>query len=475
MTTLIASTNPSDNYALLWTVESSSPEEIHVKLAIARDAQKSWKILSVEDRVHTLRALYHHFVHEKENIAESIAAEMGMPIRLAREEVLTGLAYFLWYLDNAEKYLSPEITFEDKDQLHMVHYEAKWIVAAITPWNYPFMLFIWACIQPLLSGNSVVWKISKEVILTGKLIAAVIANSSLPLWVWTEVYGDGSVGDILTDGDIDMITFTGSTAVGEKLADKAHARGISVVMELGGSAPGIILPDADIDSILETIYFMRYSNSWQMCDGLKRLIVHSSRYDEVVEKLSAKVLSKKIGNASDESVDIWPLVSEKQKEIAEKQLTDALGWGAIILAENMAVKSLKWAYFPLLLLGGVTREMQVWNEEVFAPILPIVTYETLEEAIALANDTPYGLGAYVFTENRELFLMIAARIESGMVQMNHVNYCIPADPFGGYKASGIGREHGRWGFHEFVNVKVLSMPKIWDNKQDEGIVKSMHG
>ena len=104
--------------------------------------------------------------------------------------------------------------------------------------------------------------------------------------------------------------------------------------------------------------------------------------------------------------------------------------------------------------------MQVWNEEVFAPILPIVTYETLEEAIALANDTPYGLGAYVFTENRELFLMIAARIESGMIQMNHVNYCIPADPFGGYKASGIGREHGRWGFHEFVNVKVLSMPKI---------------
>lgn len=463
MPTLIASTNPSDSYSLLWTIEASSIEEITVKLAIARDAFKSWKTISVEDRVQTLRALYHRFVQEKENLAESISSEMGMPIRLAREEVLMGLTYFLWYLDNAEKYLMPEVTFEDKNQLHMIEYEAKWIVAAITPWNYPFSLFVWACIQPLLAGNCVIWKISKEVILTGKRIGNIISSSSLPLWVWTEVYGDGTVGDLLTDGDIDMITFTGSTAVGKRLWDKAHARWISVVMELGGSAPGIIAPDADIDAVLETISFMRFSNSGQMCDGLKRLIVHTSRYDEIVEKLSAKILSKKIGNASDDTVDIWPLVSEKQKEIAEKQLNDALGWGATILAENTPEKSLEWAYFPLILLGGITRDMLVWTEEVFAPILPITSYKTMEEAIALANDTPYGLGAYVFTENHDLFHAIAREIKSGMVQMNNVNYCIPSNPFGGYKASGIGREHGRWGFHEFVNVKVMSMSKIVDS------------
>ncbi len=457
--TLIPSTDPSDNYALIWEVESSSPEEVHVKMVLAHEAFRTWSHTALEDRIHVLRALYHRFGQEKENLSQSIAREMGMPIKLAREEVLAGLNYYLWYLDHAEQYLSPEVTFEDQNQMHTLYYEPRWVIAAITPWNYPFMLFVWACIQPLLAGNTVVWKISKEVILTGKMIARIIEESSLPLGVWNEVYGDGSVGDLLTDADIDGITFIGSTGVGRTLADKAHVKNIPALMELGGSAPGIIAVDANIDSVLDTIMFMRYSNSGQMCDGLKRLIVHASRYDELVEKLSAKVLAEKIGTALDESVTIGPLVSEKQKDHAEGQLTDALGSGATILAENIPDASLNWAYFPLVLLGNISREMSVWKEEVFAPILPVITYETVEEAIELANDTPYGLGAYVFTEDHDLFHQIAREIQSGMVQMNTVNYCIPADPFWGYKASGTGREHGRVGFHEFTQIKVTSMPK----------------
>lgn len=457
--TLIPSTDPSDNYALIWEVESSSPEEVHVKMVLAHEAFRTWSHTALEDRIHVLRALYHRFGQEKENLSQSIAREMGMPIKLAREEVLAGLNYYLWYLDHAEQYLSPEVTFEDQNQMHTLYYEPRGVIAAITPWNYPFMLFVWACIQPLLAGNTVVWKISKEVILTGKMIARIVEESSLPLGVWNEVYGDGSVGDLLTDADIDGITFTGSTSVGRALADKAHVKNIPALMELGGSAPGIIAVDANIDSVLDTIMFMRYSNSGQMCDGLKRLIVHASRYDELVEKLSAKVLAEKIGTALDESVTIGPLVSEKQKDHAEGQLTDALGSGATILAENIPDASLNWAYFPLVLLGNISREMSVWKEEVFAPILPVITYETVEEAIELANDTPYGLGAYVFTEDHDLFHQIAREIQSGMVQMNTVNYCIPADPFWGYKASGTGREHGKWWFYEFSNVKVISISK----------------
>ena len=186
------------------------------------------------------------------------------------------------------------------------------------------MLCIWACVQPLLAGNTVIWKISKEVILTGRLIGSMIENSSLPPGVWTEIYGDGNTGDTLTNQDIDGITFTGSTQVGNMLSKKALEKGITALMELGGSAPGVVCADADIDSVLETIYFMRYSNSGQMCDGLKRLIVHSSRYDELVSKLSEKLLSKKLGNPLDDATDIGPLVSSSQLTNITEQYADAI-------------------------------------------------------------------------------------------------------------------------------------------------------
>jgi acyl-CoA reductase-like NAD-dependent aldehyde dehydrogenase len=395
----------------------------------------------------------------KEAIAQSISTEMGMPIRLARDEVQYWLNYFLWYLDTAEKYLSPEVTFENETEIHTVFYEPKWVIAAITPWNYPFMLCIWACIQPLLAGNTVIWKISKEVILTGKIIADIWAESDLPKWVWIEIYWDGKTGDFLTDQDIDGITFTGSTLVWERLAKKAFDKWIPALMELGGSAPGIVCADADIDSIIDTIYFMRYSNSGQMCDGLKRLMVHESRYDELVKKLSEKLLSKKIGNPLDENVDIWPLVSESQQQALSSQLQDALDLWATILTENTPDSIHMWAYFPAYILWNIDKNMRIWKEEVFGPILPIVSFKTVEEAIGIANDTSYGLGAYVFTEDYDIFSHIACEIQSGMVQMNSVNFCIPQDPFGGYKKSWTWREHGKWGFHEFCNIKITSIPK----------------
>lgn len=243
---------------------------------------------------------------------------------------------------------------------------------------------------------------------------------------------------------IDGITFTGSTRVGNMLRTKALEKNITAVMELGGSAPGIVCQDADIDSVIETIYFMRFSNSGQMCDGLKRLIVHESRYDELVTKLRDTLMSKKIGNALDEDTDIGPIVSEAQLRHVAEQYDDALAHDANILAQLSVPEELSGSYFPATILGHITRDMKVWNEEVFGPILPVVTYATDEEAITLANDTEYGLGAYVFTEDTELFEKMARDIQSGMVQMNNVNYCIPADPFGGYKASGVGREHGKW-------------------------------
>lgn len=456
---VIISTNPSAWYARIGSLESSSESEIKHLVQRAKDAQKNWAALPLCKRVSLLRSVYDACLSQKEALAKSVAREMGMPIKLARDEVQYGLNYFLWYLDNAEKYLSPETTFENETEIHTVFYEPKWVIAAITPWNYPFMLFVWACIQPLLSGNAVVWKISKEVILTGKLIADIFEASPLPKWVWSETYGDGSVGDCLTDGDIDGITFTGSTHVGQWLAKKAFEKNIPALMELGWSAPGIVCEDADIDSIVETIYFMRFSNSGQMCDWLKRLIVHASRYDELLEKLSERLLSKQLGNALDESVDIGPVVSEHQLHALEVQYADAIEKWAIVQAELSIPTGIDGAYYAPKILTHITTDMKVWKEEVFGPILPIVYFHTIDEAIEMANDTVYWLGAYVFTEDRDTFSCIARQIQSGMVQMNNVNYCIPSDPFGWYKSSGIGREHGKWWFYEFTHTKVISNPK----------------
>jgi acyl-CoA reductase-like NAD-dependent aldehyde dehydrogenase len=456
---LIVSTNPSDYYVPLGSIESTSSADITQIVSQAHRSQILWSDMPVVERVRFLRELYDTFSLQKETIAISIATEMGMPIRLARDEVGYGLSYMLWYLEHAEESLAPEVVFENNTEIHTVRYEPRGVVAAITPWNYPFMLCIWACIQPLLAGNTVVWKISKEVILTGKLIGSLIENSSLPVWVWTEIYGDGHTGDLLTDSDIDGITFTGSTAIGNMLSHKALEKGIPAVMELGGSAPGVVCEDADIDSVLETIYYMRYSNSWQMCDGLKRLIVHTSRYDELVVKLSERLLSKKLGNPLDETTDIGPLVSENQLLSINDQYRDAIEKWATILAELPVSPDLSGAYFAPVILADITPDMRIWREEVFGPILPIVTFSTIEEAITLANDTAYGLGAYIFTEDTKTFAHLARHIESGMVQLNNVNYCIASDPFGGYKASGIGREHGRTWFYELCNTKVISQPK----------------
>jgi succinate-semialdehyde dehydrogenase / glutarate-semialdehyde dehydrogenase len=457
--TSIISTNPSLDYESIWNIEMTGSDALSAIVSEAHQAKKLWGNIPVSDRVSYLRNTYEVFDTEREIIAKSISQEMGMPIRQARDEVQYGMMYFSWYLDNALKYLSPEVTRETESELHTVYYEPKWVVAAIAPWNYPFSMMIWTSMQALLAGNSVIFKTSKEVILTGKLISDLIEKSNLPKWVWTEVYGNGELGNELALSDIDFITFTGSTRVGRWLAQIAQEKWIGCVMELGGSAPGIVLKDADIDSVIDTIYFLRYSNSGQMCDGLKRLIVEKSRYEEVVEKLIMVMKSKKIGIAMEESIDIWPLVSEAQLHHLEEQYQDALAKWAILRYQSDIDPSLKGAYFTPSLFTGITKDMKIWKEEVFGPILPVISCDTIEEAIELANDTAYGLGAYVFTEDRETFQLVARNLRSGMVQMNNLNYCIPESPFGGYKSSGIGREHGKWGFHEFCNIKVTSIPK----------------
>ncbi len=454
----IKSFNPS-NQADLGEVDESTELEIKQKVELARKALKGWKDLGISGRIEALRKVVKNFQKRDKEFAELASKEMGMPVSQSIHDVHGAIEYFEWYLDNAEKYLSPEVVYEDESMIHTVHYEPVGVVAAITPWNFPASNFVWMCGQNLIVGNTVVFKDSEEVPLCGKLIEEVFTASGLPEGVFSEVYGKSNVGDFLVHQDIDMICFTGSTATGQILYKIGAEKFIRVFLELGGSAPGVIFEDADIDKTLDTIYANRFDNCGQICDGLKRLIVHESKYDEVVEKLKKKLEGIAIGDASDKKTDIGPLVSDKQLQALKVQVADAKEKGAKVLFERKVPSGLKGYFYPPTLLGNINPDMKVWNEEVFGPVLPIITFKDESQAIRMANHTKYGLGGYVFTENKEKFERVASQIQTGMIMMNNAGYVQPSTPFGGCKASGIGREHGKFGFHELSNVKVIAREK----------------
>lgn len=454
----LTSINPS-TYKPLGVVDISTEKEIKDKIALAHKAKQNWKDIGLEKRIELLKKVFEEFKNNKEEFALLQSREMGMPINMALSDIDDSVNYANWYMDNAHKYLSPETTLETNSEIHQVFYEPVGVIASITPWNFPFANFVWACVQSLIAGNTVVLKHSEECPLSGKFLEEVITKH-LPKGVFNEVYGDGKVGDLLTDQDIHMITFTGSTKTGKYLYKKAGRKFIKAVMELGGSAPGIIFEDADINIATQNVCSQRLANQGQCCDGLKRLIVYESKYDEVVKKLTELFKNKKVGNAEDKTTEIGPLVAKRQLDLLQEQFNDAIQKGAKIAAGGKNLeKEMGGAYFQPTILTNITKDMRVWNEEVFGPILPIMTFKTDDEAIQLANDTKYGLGSYIYTNSKDRADKVSKALQTGMVSINSTNYIIPQNPFGGYKDSGIGREHGKYGFHEVTQIKLVSKNK----------------
>lgn len=454
----ITSINPSNNQ-VLGEVEETTQAQINEIVKGARLAQKSWRDLGIDGRNKILRNFYNLIEKNKSELADLQSQEMGMINSEATGDIEGCLDYLRWYSDNAEVHLAPYTTFEDDKEVHMVYREPRGIVASIIPWNYPLANFVWQCGQSLVAGNVVILKHSEEVPLFEKRLEELASDAKIPVGVISFVYGDGKVGDQLAHADIDMLCFTGSTKVGKYLYTVAAEKFIPVVMEMGGSAPGVIFADVDLNEVIDTVYGNRFMGCGQMCDGLKRLIVHKSRYDEVVKLLTDKIKSKKIGMAVDPTTEVGPLVAERQVVALETQVEDARSKGGNIVIGGKRPSGFDGAYYEPTLITGVTKDMKVWTDEVFGPVLPIVSFETEQEAVELANDTKYGLGAFVFTSDKELMARVSAQLQSGMVSQNNLSYIKPYDPFGGYKQSGIGREHGKYGFEDVTQVKVVAKEK----------------
>ena len=455
----LISTNPSRDYEPLGSVRVSTSEEVRAAVASARKAAYGWKEIGLDARIAYVRSLARVFKKRKGLLSRLISCEMGMPITQAEADIDDGVAFLKWYCDNAHKALDPEVTYETGKEIHMVVREPRGVAAVIVPWNFPCTNFIWQAGQNLLSGNTIVFKCSEETPLFGREIERVCAAAKFPKGVFNEIYGDGRIGALLAKQSVDTICFTGSTKTGRILYAIGAQKMIPVHLELGGSSPGILFKDADVDSAVLSIYGFRFGCSGQMCKALKRLIVHESRFDEVVAKVTREISRKQVGDAEERTTDIGPLVAERQVKLLEAQVRDAVKKGAKIVCGGKRPAHLRGAYYEPTVLINIKQNMRVWNEEVFGPVLPIISFKTEAEAVDLANDTIYGLGAYVYTRDKKLFERVAARIESGMVSMNNTNFVRACNPFGGYKQSGLGREHGKYGFYECTQAKVIVREK----------------
>lgn len=458
MTNSIASTNPSRNFEVIGMVPMSTPDDVRAKVKAARQAFPVWRDMGVAQRVIHLSCLRDQFVANKQKLAELMTAEMGMPITQTLFTVDRAVLYMNWSLENAVRVLSPEVTYQDGHEIHEIIYEPWGVAACISPWNFPASNFVWASFQALCAGNTVVFKNSEEVQLFAQEIEHMAKAAQLPEGVLNVIYGDGAVAQAMIADDINIISFTGSTRVGEILYKQAAEKFIPCVLELGGSDPGIVFADADLAKVLPAAYAGRFTNCGQVCQSLKRLIVDHTRFDDVVKGIASVVSGKKLGDPMLADTDIGPLVSMKQLDTLVAQVDDAVTKGAKIICGGKRPAGLNGAYFEPTIITNVTPDMRVWREEVFGPVLPIMAFNTVEEALTLANDTIYGLSSNVFTEDRALAQKAASVIQAGTVRINGVNAGRPCNMFGGYKRSGVGRENGAFGLHEMSQKKIISRP-----------------
>ncbi len=281
----ITSTNPSRNYEVIGEVEVSTEEQVRGAVANARAAQPAWAALTQEARNKAIESFVGICNEHADEIAVLMSREMGKPITQARAQVKESPDFFAAQIKMAGNALAPEIVYEDDTQRHHLTREPLGVVACITPWNFPFLNLPWQMGQALLAGNTVVFKQSEEVIVFSQLMAKLIAASDIPEGVWTAVFGDGAVGEMLVQQPVDAVLFTGSTRTGQRVTELAAKTSTRVLTEMGGSAPGIVFEDADVPAIIDTLYMMRFDNTGQYCDGLKRLLIHESKLDEVLEAL----------------------------------------------------------------------------------------------------------------------------------------------------------------------------------------------
>lgn len=426
-------------------------------IARAKAAQPAWEALGHEKRSELLLAAADALDANAEALAYLLSREQGKPLNGPNARFELG-ACSAWLRTNAATVLEPQVLVDD-DTLHAeLIYKAAGVVGAIGPWNWPLMITIWQIGPSLRMGNTVVAKPSEYTPLSVLAMIAVM-NEVLPADVLIAVSGDREVGARLASHpDIAKIMFTGSTATGRRIIESSAGNLARLTLELGGNDAGIVLPDTDVATIAQDLFWGAFINTGQTCAAMKRLYVHDSVYDDVVTALADIAENTPIGNGLDEANVLGPLQNKAQFDIVSRLVADAKSSGARVVAGGEAAPELGELFYRPTIVADIDNDAALVQEEQFGPALPIIRYSDVDEAFALANSLDVGLGASVWSSDLDAARDVASRMQSGTVWINNHGGLHPMVPFGGVKSSGYGLEFGVEGLKSVAVTQVVSGP-----------------
>jgi succinate-semialdehyde dehydrogenase/glutarate-semialdehyde dehydrogenase len=459
---------------MLREFECAADLDVHAAVARARAAQPAWNDVGVRRRVTVLRE-FQRLLHErKSEVAALITREAGKPlVEALLTEVLVVLDAAHFCVEHSFAFLReqpvPHGNLAMKTKVGRILREPYGVIGIVSPWNYPFSIPATESLSALVTGNAVVLKPSELTSLTALKLASLLHEAGVPKDVFQVIVGDGATGSALLNSAIDKLGFTGSVATGKRIAQVAAARLLPVVLELGGKDPMLVLEDADLDVASSGAVWGAFVNAGQACLSVERCYVHRSLYDSFIEACVRKTKQLRVGNGADPQTEVGPMIRERQLRSVESQVEDARARGARVLTGGSRLPQLGSNFYAPTVLADVTHAMHVMREETFGPVLPVMPFDTDEEAIRLANDSEYGLAASVWTRDRARGELLARRIQAGTVMVNDAVACfgISEAPHGGVKASGVGRTHGRFGLEEMVRIKYVDsdrlpgMKRVW--------------
>ena len=431
-----------------------SNQELEQKLQNSYKAFLSWRFTSLQERSDKINKAATYLEANKEALGRLMALEMGKPITQAIAEVEKCAKLCRYYADNVEEQLRSKPYTTDYKQAY-VSYEPKGIIYAIMPWNYPLWQVLRCVVPAIMAGNTAVLKHAENVPQCALAIEKVFSEAGFPEHVFNNLFISLEQSDMVIDFDgVKGVSLTGSERAGSHVAARASKKIKHSVLELGGSDPFIVLPDADIKSAVANGVIARMQNSGQSCIAGKRFILHEAIADAFLEDYIRQVDNLKMGDPLLDTTYIGPMARKDLKETLEKQVNDSLLKGAKLLNEKRDVPA-KGYFMQPLLLANITKEAPAYSQELFGPVASIYIVKTDKEAIELANDTSFGLGASIWTANEESAIFLSKYLESGSVYINTIVKSDPRIPFGGTKHSGYGREMSDAGILEFVNYKTI--------------------
>lgn len=458
--TTLAVENPATG-GTLTHVADASPEQAMTALDAAVDAQAAWASTQPRVRAELLRAAYERIVERADDFATVMTLEMGKPLAEARGEVVYGAEFFRWFAEEAVRVHGRYAVAPLGGSRLITTKQPVGPVLAITPWNFPLAMGTRKIGPALAAGCTVVLKPAAQTPLTSLLLAEVLHEVGVPAGVvnvFITSRSGATTGPIIADPRLRKLTFTGSTEVGRALLAQASGTILRTSMELGGNAPFVVLPSADVERAIEGAVLAKMRNIGEACTAANRFIVHRSVAEQFTAGLAARLGAMAVGDGLADGSQVGPLINADALANVSSLVEEAVADGArVVTGGGRASGAGSGHFMQPTVLADVSPTSRVVREEIFGPVAPVLVYDDVEEAIALANDTEFGLIAYVFGENMGEAIRVAEALQSGMVGLNSGVISNPAAPFGGVKASGLGREGGFEGIEEYLETKYIGL------------------